>query len=120
MISAIIDSIPRADAGHTDLKAPNGEFASDAELATLPFHNRVSSIGADRPVVLPRRPSRVLTPSVRLIPLSDPLVRPCVLGHTERAPEQPEPGPHVSSTTSTTTAHLVANLPKQRERMTKQ
>ena len=76
--SALSDSIPRADVGHTDLAVPNRELARDAQLAAIPFHDRVAAIGADRPVVLPRRSGRVLTRSVRLMPLSDFLVRPRV------------------------------------------
>ena len=112
MLSAIIDSIPRAGASHTDLAASSREFASDAQLATLPFHDRVAAIDAERPVVLTRRSGRVLTQSVRSTPLSDPLVRPRVLTHTERALEQPEPGPHASSAKSMTTAHPVGQPPE--------
>ena len=112
MLSAIIDSIPRTSASHADLAAPNRELESDAQLTTLPFHDRVAPIGADRPVVLPRRSGRVLTRSVRSTPLSDPLVRPRVLTHTERAPEQPEPGSHASSAKPTTTAHPVGQPPE--------
>ena len=104
MLSVIIDSIPRAGTSRTDLAAPYKEFSSDAQLATLPFHDRVAALGADRPVVVPTRSGCVLTRSVRLTPLSDPLVRPRVLTHTERAPQQPEPGPQASRATSTTTA----------------
>ena len=107
MLSVVIDSIPRADAGHTGLEAQNRELASDARLAILPFHDRVAANGADRPAVLPRRSGRVRARSVRSIPPSDPLVRPRLLTHTERTPEQPEPGPHASSAKSTTTAHPV-------------
>ena len=104
MLSVIIDSIPRAGTSRTDLAAPYKEFSSDAQLATLPFHDRVAAIGADRLVVLPRHFGRVLTRSVRLTNLPDPLVRARVLTHTERAPQQPEPGPQASRATSTTTA----------------
>ena len=72
MLSAIIDSIPRTGASHADLAAPNRELESDAQLTTLPFHDRVAPIGADRPVVLPRRSGRVRGRLVRLTPLVRP------------------------------------------------
>ena len=83
-----------------------------AQLTTLPFHDRVAAIGAKRSVVLPRRSGRVFTWSARLTLLSDPLVSPRVLTHTEREPEQPEPSPHASSTKSTTTSHPVGQPPE--------
>ena len=75
MFSAVIDSTPRAGASHADLAASNREFANETQVATLPFHDRVAAIGADRLVVLPRHFGRVLTRSVRLTNLPDPLVR---------------------------------------------
>ena len=96
-----------AETGHTELAAPNDEFASDAQLATFMFHDRLAVIGADTPVIPSSRSGRVLTPSVRLILLSDPLVRPCVRTHAGKAAEQPVPGPHALSAKSTPTSHLV-------------
>ena len=72
MLNVVINSIPRADASHTDLEAQNGEVSSDARLAALPFHDQVAAIGADRPVVLPRRSGRVRGRLVRLTPLVRP------------------------------------------------
>ena len=69
MLSAIVDSIPRAVAVLDPLPIQCDDLTSGAQLVTLPFHDRLAAIEADGVVLPVRRFSRARTPSVRLTPL---------------------------------------------------
>ena len=71
MLSAIVDSIPRAVAALDPLPEPCDDLTSSAQLATLPFHDRLATIETDGVVLPVRRSSRARTPSVRLMPLPE-------------------------------------------------
>ena len=71
MLSAIVDSIPRAVAVLDPLPGRCDDLTSNAQLAPLPFHDRLATIGADGAVLPVRRSSRARTPSVRLMLLPE-------------------------------------------------
>ena len=71
MLSAIVDSIPRAVAVLDPLPGRCDDLTSNAQLAPLPFHDHLATIGADGAVLPVRRSSRARTPSVRLMLLPE-------------------------------------------------
>ena len=71
MLSAIVDSIPRAVAVLDPLPGQCDDLTSKAQLATLLFHDRLATLetgGVKLPV---RRSNHARTPSVRLLPLPE-------------------------------------------------
>ena len=71
MLSAIVDSIPRTVAALDPLPGQCDGLTNDAQLATLPFHDRLATVEADGVVLPVRRSSRARTPYVRLMPLPE-------------------------------------------------
>ena len=71
MLSAIVDSIPRAVAALDLLPGQCDDLTGGAQLATWPFQDRLATIETDGAVLPVRRSSRARTPSVRLMPLPE-------------------------------------------------
>lgn len=71
LLSETVDNIPRAVVVYAGPSRQADGTTSEAQLATLPFNDRVAAVGADGFALPARRPSRARTAHVRLIPLPD-------------------------------------------------
>ena len=71
MLSAIVDSIPRAVAALDPLPGQCDDLTSGAQLATLLFHDRLATVEADGVVLPVRRSSRARALYVSFMPLPE-------------------------------------------------